>query len=104
MDELDRHFERQMRSQERQLAAVRLTIAALTAVALFAFRDSVANAGVLLGLIGVVVAYTLLLWWLSSFFPAREVGIVATALDMAAVTVAVYIQPGAIDAYLFYGL
>ncbi|MDP9271141.1 MAG: ATP-binding protein [Chloroflexota bacterium] len=104
MDELDRHFERQMRSQERQLVAVRLTIAALAAVVLVAFRDSLPSAPVLLTLIGVVVGYTLVLWVLSAWFPAREVGIVATALDMAAVTVAVYVQPGAVDAYLFYGL
>jgi signal transduction histidine kinase len=104
MDELDRHFERQMRSQERQLVAVRLTIVALAAVVLFAFRDRVPSAPALLALIGVVVVYTAILWLLSAWFPAREVGIVATALDMAAVTVAVYIQPGAVDAYLFYGL
>jgi signal transduction histidine kinase len=104
MDELDRHFERQMRSQERQLVAARLTVAVLAAIALIAFRDILSAAPVLLVLDGVVVAYTLVLWWLSSRFPAREVGIVATALDMAAVTVAVYVQPAAIDLYLFYGL
>jgi len=104
MDELNRHLERQMRSQERQLVAVRLTIAALAAVALVAFRQSLPSTPVLLVLIGVVVIYTLALWWLSGRFPAREVGIVATAFDMVAVTVAVYIEPGAIDAYLFYGI
>src|SRR5437870_3745567 len=104
MDELDRNLERQMRSQERQLMAVRLTLAALAAVVLVAFRASLPSAPVLLALVGVVVAYSLALWWLSSRFPTREVAIVGTALDMAAVTVAVYVQPGAIDAYLFYGL
>ena len=104
MDELDRNLERQMRSQERQLIAVRLTLAALAAVVLVAFRASLPSASVLLALVGVVVVYSLALWWLSSRFPTREVAIVGTALDMAAVTVAVYVQPGAIDAYLFYGL
>jgi len=104
MDELDRHFERQMRSQERQLVAVRLTIVALAAVVLVAFRDSLPAAPALLALIGVVVGYTGVLWLLSGWFPAREVGIVATALDMAAVTVAIYIAPSATDVYLFYGL
>src|SRR5438876_640266 len=104
MDELDRNLERQMRSQERQLMAVRLTLAALAAVVLVAFRASLPSAPVLLALVGVVVAYSLALWWLSGRFPTREVAIVGTALDMAAVTVAVYVQPGAIDAYLFYGL
>ena len=104
MDELDRHFERQMRSQERQLVAVRLTLAALAAIGLVAFRGVVPQATALLVLTATVVVYTLVLWWLAGHFPAREVGIVATALDMAAVTVAVYIAPGTTDAYLFYGI
>jgi signal transduction histidine kinase len=37
-------------------------------------------------------------------FPAREVGIISTVVDMAAVTVAVYVAAGAADLYLFYGL
>ncbi len=104
MDDLDRNIERQMRSQERQLVAVRLAVSALAAVAVGAFRDFLADAPAFLVLLGVVAAYSLLVLWLIERFPAREVGIVATALDMAAVTVAVYIAPGAIDAYLFYGL
>jgi len=104
MDELDRNLERQMRSQERQLMAVRLTLAALAAVVLVAVRNSLPSAPVLLALVGAVVLYSLALWWLSSRFPSREVAIVGTALDMAAVTVAVYVSPGAIDAYLFYGI
>jgi signal transduction histidine kinase len=104
MDELDRNLERQMRSQERQLMAVRLTLAALAAVVLVAFRETLPTAPVLLALVGAVVLYSLALWWLSGRFPTREVAIVGTALDMAAVTVAVYVSPGAIDAYLFYGI
>ncbi len=104
MDDLDRNIERQMRSQERQLVAVRLALAALAAVVVGAFRDFLPDAPALLVLLGVVAVYSLAILWLIERFPAREVGIVATALDMVAVTVAVYIQPGAIDAYLFYGL
>ncbi len=104
MDDLDRNLERQMRSQERQLVAVRLAVAALAAVAVGAFRDFLTDAPAFLVLLGVVAAYSLLVLWLIERFPAREVGIVATALDMVAVTVAVYVAPGAIDAYLFYGL
>lgn len=104
MDELDRNLERQMRSQERQLVAVRLALAALAAVVLVAVRDVVPAAPALLVLLGVVALYSLLVLWLIERFPAREVGIVVTALDMVAVTVAVYLEPGAIDAYLFYGI
>ncbi len=104
MDDLDRNLERQMRSQERQLVAVRLALAALAAVVLAAFRSFVPATPVFLGLLGAVAVYSLLVLWLIERFPAQEVGIVATALDMVAVTVAVYVEPGAIDAYLFYGL
>jgi K+-sensing histidine kinase KdpD len=104
MDELDRHFERQMRSQERQLVGVRLTLAAVAAVLLVGFNQQSPTTRPFLVLVGAVVVYTLVLWWLIGRFPAREIGIVATALDLAAVTVAVYIQPQAIDGYLFYGV
>jgi signal transduction histidine kinase len=104
MDDLDRNIERQMRSQERQLVAVRLAVVALAAVAVAAFRSFLSDAPAFLVLLGVVALYSLLIWALIERFPAREVGIVATAMDMVAVTVAVYIQPGSIDAYLFYGL
>src|SRR2546422_934177 len=78
MDELDRNLERQMRSQERQLMAVRLTLAALAAVVLVAFRETLPSAPVLLALVGAVVIYSLALWWLSGHFPTREVAIVGT--------------------------
>ena len=35
-------------------------------------------------------------------FPAREIGIVATVLDMIVVTLAIYVAPNALDAFLFY--
>ncbi len=104
MDDLDRNLEQQMRSQERILVAVRLALCALAAVVLGAFRDLVPHAPILLALVGAVAAYSLVLLWLVERFPAREVGIVGTAMDMVAVTVAVWIEPGAMDAYLFYGL
>jgi signal transduction histidine kinase len=104
MDELDRHLERQMRAQERQLVAVRFAIVAFAGILLAVFRDLVAGLPLLAGLLVAVALYNLLVLVLITRFPAREVGIVATALDMVAVTVGVYAAPGAIDAYLFYGL
>jgi signal transduction histidine kinase len=69
LPDLEVHLERQMRSQERQLAVVRATIAGAALV---------------------------------GRFPAREVGIVATMLDMVVVTLAIYFEPGALDGFLFY--
>ncbi|HUH17030.1 MAG TPA: ATP-binding protein, partial [Methylomirabilota bacterium] len=102
--ELERHLEDQMRAQERQLARVRLGMVALVAVLVVVLLDRVRASGVLLGLLAVVALHSLAIPWLLRRFPAREVGIVSTALDMAAVTVAVYLAPEAVDAYLFYGL
>ena len=68
------------------------------------FGQHVTGLPVLLGLLGVVALGTLAIPLLLRRFPAREVGIVSTALDMAAVTVAVYVAGPQIDAYLFYGL
>jgi signal transduction histidine kinase len=104
MDELDRHLERQMRAQERQLVAVRFAIVAFAGILLAVFRDLVAGLPLLGALLAAVAVYNLLILVLIARFPAREVGIVATTLDMVAVTVGVYAAPGAIDAYLFYGL
>jgi K+-sensing histidine kinase KdpD len=104
MADLTPTLENQMRAQERQLVGVRLAMAALAAIGLVIFRDRLPGAPVLLGIVGVVIAYTVSVPLLLRRFPAREVGIVTTALDMAAVTVAVYVASDAIDAYLFYGL
>ena len=93
-----------MRAQEQQLVGVRLALAALSAAAILVFREEIDGTSLLLALIGVVVVYSLSVPLLLRRFPAREVGIVTTALDMAAVTVAVYVASDAIDAYLFYGL
>ncbi|MGH2428986.1 MAG: GAF domain-containing sensor histidine kinase [Candidatus Limnocylindria bacterium] len=103
-DQLEREMEAQMRAQERQLVAVRLVMVALAAVFVAALRDQLPAPLVVIGLLGVVAAYSLAIPWLLGHFPAREVGIVTTALDMVAVTVAVYVVSEAVDTYLFYGL
>ena len=102
--ELERHLENQMRAQERQLVWVRLGLVLVAAALLLIFEPGLESRTVLFGLIGVVGLSTLAIPWLLTRFPAREVGIVSTALDMAAVTVAVYVAGVEIDAYLFYGL
>ena len=102
LPEMDVHLERQMRSQERQLAIVRATIAGAALVAIVLFRDQLSSYEGLAGLAIFVMVYTGGILLLVNRFPAREVGIVATALDMVVVTVAIYIEPQALDAYLFY--
>ena len=102
LPEMDVHLERQMRSQERQLAVVRATIAGAALVAIVLFRDQLSSFEGLAGLAIFVLVYTGGILLLVDRFPAREVGIVATALDMVVVTVAIYIEPQALDAYLFY--
>jgi signal transduction histidine kinase len=104
MDELDRHLERQLRAQERQLVAVRFVLTAFAAALLFAFGSGVELRPLLYALLAAVFVYNLAIFALISRFPAREVGIVATALDMVVVTVAVYGVPKAGDTYLLYGL
>jgi signal transduction histidine kinase len=104
MDELDRHLERQLRAQERQLVAVRFVLTAFAAASLFAFGSGVELRPLLYALLAAVFVYNLAIFALISRFPAREVGIVATALDMVVVTVAVYGVPKAGDTYLLYGL
>jgi signal transduction histidine kinase len=102
--ELQRHLEGQMRAQERQLVWVRLGMVAVAAAFVLAFGANVPGLPVLLGVLAVVAVLGLLTPLLLRRFPAREVGIVSTAVDMAAVTVAIYVAPGALDIYLFYGL
>ncbi|MDQ4034679.1 MAG: ATP-binding protein [Chloroflexota bacterium] len=102
--ELERHLEDQMRAQERQLVWVRLGLVLVAAAFLAVFEPNLDARPVLLALIGIVAVSTLAIPFLLARFPAREVGIVSTALDMAAVTVAVYVAADALDAYLFYGL
>jgi signal transduction histidine kinase len=103
-DELGLHLERQMRAQERQLVWVRLGMAALAVVWLLIIGSDLPSVPILVGVIVAVALYSLSVPLLLRGFPAREVGIVSTAVEMIAVTVAVYAAPLALDAYLFYGL
>ena len=102
--ELERHLEHQMRVQERQLAWARLGMAVLAAILLVALAPGLPGLGVLLGALGALALFSLATPALLRRFPAREVGIVSTVAEMAAVTVAVYVASDAVDAYLFYGL
>src|SRR3990170_1574895 len=102
--ELERHVESQMRAQERQLAWVRLGMAALAGVFLAVVAPQLPAAPVLAGVAAALGVWSLAVPWLLHRFPAREVGIISTVIDMAAVTVAVYVASDAVDVYLFYGL
>ncbi len=93
-----------MRTQERQLVWVRLGMVLVAALFLLVIDPDLESRPVLLVLGAVIALSILAIPWLLNRFPAREVGIVTTALDMAAVTVAVYVVGDRIDAYLFYGL
>jgi signal transduction histidine kinase len=105
LNELERQLERQMQAQERQLAWARLGMAVLAGALLIALiSGGETGLEALLGVVGVLAVWSLLVPWLLGRFPAREVGIVGTVVDMAAVTIAVYSAPGAVDLYLFYGL
>jgi signal transduction histidine kinase len=103
-DELGLHLERQMRAQERQLVWVRLGMAALAAAWLLLIGSELPSLPILVGVILAVALYSASVPLLLRRFPAREVGIVSTAVEMVAVTVAIYAAPLALDAYLFYGL
>ena len=102
LPELDVHLERQMRVQERQLAIVRAAIAGAALVAIVLFRGQLAAFPLLAVLAVTAILYSGGILLLVGRFPAREIGIVASALDMALVTVAIYAEPLALDAFLFY--
>jgi signal transduction histidine kinase len=102
LPDLESHVERQMRAQERQLAAARLAIVAVSLVAILLFREQLSSFAWLLGLALATAAYSVAILLLVGRFPSREVGIVATALDMVIVTLVIYVEPDALDAYLFY--
>ncbi len=102
--QLERHLEHQMRSQERQLGWLRLGLAVIAATWLFVIAPLIPGWPVLAAVLASVALYSLAVPLLLRRFPAREVGIVSTAVEMIAVTVAVYAAPLALDAYLFYGL
>jgi signal transduction histidine kinase len=100
--DLARHVERQMRAQERQIVVARFVVVALTALPLLVLGDIVPRAVALAVILAVVAAYNVVIAMLVSRFPAQEVGVVATALDMIAVSLAVYVSPTLVDVYLFY--
>src|SRR5918992_149935 len=102
--ELERQLERRMRAQERQLAWVRLGMVALAAAVLVIVVPTLPGIEVLLAVLGVVAGWSLLVFWLLRRFPSREVGILSTVVEMAAVTIAVYVAIDATDLYLIYGL
>ena len=102
--ELELNLERQMRAQERQLAWVRLGPVVLGAAVLLVPSRPMAGTEVLLGVVAAVAIWSLLVPWLLRRFPAREVGIVSTLVEMAAVTIAVYAATDAPELYLLYGL
>jgi signal transduction histidine kinase len=102
--ELERHLERQMRTQEGQLAWVRLGMTVLAGAFLLIIVPDLPELRILLGVIAGAALWSLLVPWLLGRFPAREVGIVSTVIDMAAVTIAIYVASAAADLYLFYGL
>ncbi|CAN5360664.1 hypothetical protein BH24CHL10_BH24CHL10_11420 [soil metagenome] len=82
--ELERHLEDQMRAQERQLVWVRLGMVLVAALFLLIVDPDLESRPVLFVLAAVIAISTLAIPWLLARFPAREVGIVSTALDMAA--------------------
>src|SRR5919106_3920072 len=102
LPELDVHLERQMRTQEGQLAIVRAAIAGAALVVIVLLRTQLASFPWLAGLAVAAMLYSGGILLLVTRFPAREVGIVATALDMIVVTLAIYVEPNALDAFLFY--
>jgi signal transduction histidine kinase len=104
MEHLEGRLEGQMRAQERQLVGARLVLVALAGAFLLAAGQDMPGVPVLAGVLAAVTVYSLAVPLLLRRFPAREVGVVVTAFDMAAVTVAVYFAADAVDAYLFYGL
>jgi signal transduction histidine kinase len=101
---LERHLEHQMRAQERQLGWVRLGLTALAALLLFAIERDLAARLPLVAVLLAVAGWSVAVPWLLARFPAREVGILSTVLESAAVTVAIYLVPAVVDLYLFYGL
>ena len=80
----------------------RAAVVVIAFVVVLLFREQMASFGFIVALLAAVAVYDLVLALLIGRYPAREIGIVATGLDMAAVTIAIYAEPQALDAYLFY--
>ena len=85
--ELELNLERQMRAQERQLAWVRLGMAALAGAFILIARPELAGREVILGIAFALVVWSLLVLWLLSHFPVSVggavmwVGTVATEIS-----------------------
>lgn len=97
------HLERQLRAQERQLAFVRSVVLGIAAAVVVSLADRLPTLPLLV-LLAVMALLNVGIVLLIGRFPAREVGIVATAGDMVAVTVAIYLVPTTLDTYLFFGM
>ena len=91
-----------MRSQERQLVVARFAIVAASVVAIVTFRSQLESFEWLLGLAAAVTVYNTAVLLLLTRLPARDVGVMATVLDMVVVSLGIYAEPTALDAYLFY--
>ena len=104
MTEFDRHVERQMRSQERQIVVARFVVVALSVVIALLLRERSSALIFDLGVLGAVAVYNLVILLLVGRFPAREVGVLATGLDMIAVTLVVWADQSSPDSYLLYAL
>jgi signal transduction histidine kinase len=104
LTEFDRHVERQMRSQERQIVVVRFVVVVLSVLIALVLRDRSPALVFDLGVLGAVAVYNLVILLLVGRFPAREVGVLATGLDMIAVTLVVWADQSSPDSYLLYAL
>ena len=102
--ELAGQLDPQVRAQERQLVAVRLAVVALGLGFLITFGESVENRFALMGVVGWIAAYSLLLGMLLRRLPVRPVAVLGVTLDALAATALVWLATNAPDAYLFYGI
>lgn len=104
MTEFDRHVERQMRSQERQIVVARFVVVGLSALIALLLRERTEALAFDLAVLGAVALYNVVIALLVGRFPAREVGVLATGLDMVAVTLVVWADQASPDSYLLYAL
>jgi signal transduction histidine kinase len=102
--ELAGHLDLQVRAQERQLVAVRLAVVALALGFLITFGEPIDNRFVLMGVVGWIAAYSLLIGLLLRRFPVRPVAVLGVTLDALAATAVVWLATNVPDAYLFYGI
>ena len=86
-----------MRSQERQIVVVRFVVVVLSVLIALVLRDRSPALVFDLGVLGAVAVYNLVILLLVGRFPAREVGVLATGLDMIAVTLVVWADQSSPD-------